>query len=315
MPNPNAPIVYIVFNRPRHTQETFAAIRKQKPSTLFVVADGPRETHPEDRERCGEVRSIVEAVDWPCTVFRNYSEVNLGCKRRVSTGLDWVFLHVDRAVILEDDCVASPEFFMFCDALLEYYKHNEAIWVVNGNSYQPEHRRGDGTYYFSKYPDCWGWATWRRAWNRYQGDLPFLDDWIRSPRWASSFPLEAERRYWRSIFRRAKNGTIDTWDYPWLACMNFGGGMAATPNANLVKNIGVGVDGSHTKWSDSANRYELSPLGGMTHPSQVAIDREADEHYFHRFFSKRASLWQRGMRKCMRMIGGLFGGPYTKAAA
>jgi hypothetical protein len=115
------PIAYIVFNRPQHTERTFAVLCEQRPSQLFVIADGPRLGHPEDGERCAAVRAIVEQVDWPCEVQRNYAESNLGLKRRVSSGLDWVFEQVERAIVLEDDCVAHPDFFLFCDALLEHY--------------------------------------------------------------------------------------------------------------------------------------------------------------------------------------------------
>jgi hypothetical protein len=75
--------------------------------------------------------------DWPCDVRCNFSDWNLGCGRRVSSGLDWVFSTVDRAIILEDDCLASRGFFSFCDALLERYCDNESVWVISGNSYQP----------------------------------------------------------------------------------------------------------------------------------------------------------------------------------
>ena len=105
------PIAYIVFNRPQHTQRTFAAIRAQRPKQLFIVADGPRLTHPTDAERCKEVRAIVSQIDWPCEVHRNYAEENLGCKQRVITGLDWVFANVECAIILEDDCLPHPDFY------------------------------------------------------------------------------------------------------------------------------------------------------------------------------------------------------------
>jgi hypothetical protein len=302
MPTISSPIAYIVFNRPRHTRKTFAAIREQMPSQLFVIADGPREGYPEDVERCREVREIVGAIDWPCTVHRNYSDVNLGCKRRVSSGLDWVFSQVDRAIILEDDCVASREFFFFCDTLLEFYRNNEKVWVVNGNSYQPQYQRGDGSYYFSKYPDAWGWATWRRAWQHYQGDLPFLEEWKRSPEWRKCFPVRAEQRYWDRKFKLVQQGKIDTWDYPWIACAMYGGGLAATPNANLVKNIGFDAEGTHTTGLDDGFTYNITPFGSIVHPSVIKADVQADEFCRQQFFVSQDSLWQRLLGKLKRSI-------------
>ena len=302
---PSSPVAYFVFNRPRHAEESFAAIRARKPSELFIIADGPREKYPEDVVRCREVHKIVDVIDWPCKVHRNYSETNLGCKRRVSTGLDWVFSQVGRAIILEDDCVASPDFFLFCDTLLERYLTDERIWVVSGNSYQPQYRNGDGSYYFSKYPDCWGWATWRRAWRHYQGELPFLEEWKKSLRWRECFPVRVEQRYWDWIFTSVQAGKIDTWDYPWLACAIYGGGLAATPNANLVKNIGFDNEATHTKGDDRRFSYELTPLGGMVHPSEVKPDLQADERYRKTFFANHDGLWRRLMRKVVRSADAL----------
>jgi hypothetical protein len=302
MSNLSSPVAYIVFNRPRHTRETFAAIRKQKPVQLFIIADGPRQGHPEDVERCREVREVVALIDWPCEVHRNYSDNNLGCKHSVSSGLNWVFSRVDRAIILEDDCLASPDFFSFCNTLLEFYKNNERVWTVAGNSYQPEHQRGDGSYYFSKYPNCWGWATWRRAWQHYRGDMPFLKEWKKSPRWRECFPVRAEQRYWNRIFRLCQQGKIDTWDFPWIACAMYGGGLTATPNANLVKNIGFDAEGTHTTGLDDGFTYDITPLGSIVYPSEIKADVQADEFYRLRFFVSQDSLWQRLLGKLKRSI-------------
>jgi hypothetical protein len=256
----------------------FAAIRGYRPARLFLVADGPRETQALDAARCQEVREIVSAVDWPCEVRTNFSSYNLGCSRRVSSGLDWVFSAADRAIVLEDDCVASPEFFLFCDELLEVYENNDSVWVVSGNSYQPEFKRGDGSYYFSKYPDCWGWATWRRSWRHYQNELPFLDEWQRSRRWKECFPTVLERRYFNRLFHRVLDGSIDSWDYRWLACVIYGGGLAATPNANMVRNIGFDAQGTHTTNRANSPPHCPTQLGPMKHPTRVAPDRTADDY-------------------------------------
>ena len=147
----DTPIVFIVFNRPRHTRKSFEAIRFQRPKQLFIVADGPRKAHPTDDENCLQVREIVAKIDWPCDVHRNYVEQNLGCKQRVNSGLDWVFTLVERAIILEDDCLPNPDFFSFCETLLERYQDNEQIMTITGNNFQNGHQRGDADYYFSKY--------------------------------------------------------------------------------------------------------------------------------------------------------------------
>lgn len=278
-----APVAYIVFNRPRHTRVTFDAIRSYRPAQLFVIADGPRDDHPNDKARCQEVRRIVSEIDWPCEVHRDFSDINLGSGRRVSSGLDWVFSLVDRAIVLEDDCLASPEFFTYCEVLLERYRECTQVWVIGGNSYQPEFQRGQASYYFSRYPDTWGWATWRRAWRHYQHDLPFLEEWQRSQRWRECFPTKSEQRHFRHIFHEALTGAVDSWDYQWVGCVLFHGGLAATPNANLVQNIGFGPEATHTVHPEGL-QYRFTPgsfarpPGDLVHPSEISVNEEADEY-------------------------------------
>jgi len=281
---PAAPIAYIIFNRPRHTLETFSAIRKQQPSKLFIIADGPRQEHVNDVERCRKVREIVEQVDWPCDVHRNYAEQNMGLKRRVSTGLDWVFSYVDRAIVLEDDCLPHPDFFLFCDSLLERYRANERVWVITGDNFQHGRKRGKATYYFSKYNHCWGWATWRRAWQHYLSGLPFWPEWKYSADWISKTPDRVERNYWSKIFDNVEQGAIDSWAYPWTACVWYHGGLTATPNVNLVTNIGIGPQGTHTVSLEDQKGISVYPLGELTHPEKIIQDQDADRYVFDHHF-------------------------------
>ncbi|WP_295388953.1 glycosyltransferase family 2 protein [uncultured Thiodictyon sp.] len=302
-----APIAYIVFNRPRQTARTFATLRAQRPAELFIIADGPRRGHPTDAERCAEARAIVEQVDWPCAIHRNYSEINLGCKKRVSSGLDWVFGQVERAIVLEDDCLPHADFFTFCSTLLEHYADDQRVWVITGANFQNGQRRGDRAYYFSQYNHVWGWATWRRAWRHYSGDLPFWPEWKNSARWRENFRDPRQCSYWSAIFDRVYADEIDTWDYPWTASVWYHGGLTATPNVNLVTNIGIGPDATHTCAAEEREGIPVSSLGALTHPTRVKQDRRADQYVFeHTFGGGRPD----GSRRVLGLLRGLVGKAY-----
>lgn len=302
------PIAYIVFNRPQHTEKTFEVLRAQRPARLFIIADGPRPGHPADADRCAAVREIVARVDWPCAVHRDYADSNLGLKRRVSSGLDWVFGQVERAIVLEDDCVAHPDFFEFCDALLERYAEDERVSVITGNNFQNGRKRGEASYYFSKFSHCWGWATWRRAWRHYQGDVPFWPEWSQSADWRDKTPDAMERLYWRRIFRRVQAGQIDSWAYPWTASVWYHGGLTATPNVNLVSNIGFGEDATHTRSIRSASaELPARPLGLLTHPDSVQRDEAADKYAFDHHFGGRNRRFPRVFLVLpVRILGALY---------
>lgn len=276
----NTPIVFIAFNRPRHTAKTFAAVRAQQPKTLLIISDGPRKDHPTDDQNCAAVRSIFENIDWPCTVYRNYSDMNLGCKKRLNTGLDWVFETVEEAIILEDDCLPNNDFFVFCESMLEKYRHDKRIMTVTGNNFQAGIKRGDAAYYFSKYNHIWGWATWRRSWQKNDQSLSFWPEWKNSKAWQSHTPYLAERRHWTKIFDQMYRNEIDTWDHPWTCNIWYRGGLVVTPNANLVTNIGFGPEGTHTLAKTDLEGLPTQALGPITHPKIVEQDIVADRHIF-----------------------------------
>lgn len=283
------PIAFIVFNRPAHTKRVFEAIREHRPTDLFLIADGPRHSNELDDLLCKEVRAIVSKIDWPCRVRRNFSDTNLGTKRRVGSDLDWVFSFVDRAIILEDDCLPHADFFEFCNALLDKYEHDDRVAAITGNNFQKGTIRGPFSYYFSKYPHIWGWATWRRSWERYQPDLPFWESWRNTRGWRLKTPSLVERRYWLKIFDSSFSGEIDSWAYPFHASIWKGGGLTATPNVNLVSNIGFDEHATRTK-SDTSWLSDIPSgrIGTIEHPNDIEQDFEADKFVFDHVFGGRA---------------------------
>ena len=303
------PIALIVFNRPKLTERTFAVIRAQRPQKLFLIADGPRENRPEDAEKCAEVRAILEKVNWPCEVYRNYSDHNLGCKYRPKTGIDWVFQHVDRAIILEDDCLPHADFFSFCQLMLERYSTDERISLVTGNNFQDGQWRGDASYYFSRYPHTWGWATWARAWQHNDSDIAFWPEWKQSDQWRRFWRDRTARKYWEDIFDKVYNKNFESaWDYAWVASIWRHGGLTVTPNVNLVSNIGFGQDATHTLSANSAMAdMLLGTLGPISHPEVVSVDDSADRYDFDMAYGgKYLRSWQYRVRMLRALPGAVY---------
>lgn len=276
------PVLFIVFNRPETTSRVFEAIRQAKPPRLYVAADGPRASREGETERIARVRRIATAVEWPCEVFTLFREENLGCKRAVSEAITWFFRQEERGIILEDDCLPHQDFFSFCEALLVRYADDERVSVITGDNFQDGIERGDGSYYFSRYNHVWGWASWRRAWQHCDIDLTFWPEWKRTTHWRSEFPDGVERRYWEKIFDRMHAQKIDTWDYPWTASVWYHGGLTATPNVNLISNIGFGEGATHTTATRSKHAaLPIRSIGNLKHPSKVVRDSEADRWIFN----------------------------------
>ncbi len=300
------PVAYLVYNRPQHVARTFEAIRSAKPEILFLIADGPKPDSETDGAKCREVRRLLENIDWPCTVFRNYAEKNLGLKARVSSGLDWVFSQVDRAIILEDDCQPHPDFFEFCDSLLDRYESDERVWVITGDNFQEGGVRGEASYYFSKHPHCWGWATWKRAWKHFKPDITFWPEWSLSQEWMQSHSGDEEERYWKAIFQNVYEGKINSWAYPWTACVWYHHGLTVTPNVNLVTNIGFGADGTHCLHEDDRLTIPTQGILPLKHPSSIDRNPEADQFVSEKHFIKKEAPNRGGSKSLFMKMKGLF---------
>ena len=275
-----APVALFVFNRPHLTAQVYERIRAARPRRLLVVADGPRSTRSGEADLCEATRRIVTLPDWPCELLKNFSDKNLGCKRRMSSGLDWVFRQCSEAIILEDDCVPCPSFFEFCSEMLAFYRNNTRIMHVSGDNFQDGRRRGKATYFFSKYPLSWGWASWSRAWRYYDVGASSWPEAYRA-RWLESvLDNPGEVQHWESVFDGVYRGLIDTWDYQWVFACWREGGLSIQPNENLVMNIGMGADATHFKNKHSTLGVPTRELGECVHPGQIIRDEEADLYTF-----------------------------------
>jgi hypothetical protein len=283
------------------TKEVFAAIAAARPGKLFVVADGPR--FPEEAEKCQAARSVIDHVDWDCKVVRNIADQNLGCRKRIVSGLNWVFSQVDEAIILEDDCVPHQSFFTFCDMLLAHYRSDERVMEIGGCNYQSGRSRTEYSYYFSKYSHTHGWATWRRAWQYFDESITAWPQLKETGVWNLLCDDEVERKYWGSIYDMIHDGTIKTsWDYQWQLARWRQRGLTIVPNVNLVSNIGFGPQATHTRWKwKSLAQLPTEDIGSIRHPPSIIRHQEADRNMFQKVF--RGSVLTRAFRKARKVWG------------
>ena len=279
----NTPILFLIFNRPEVTARVFAAIRAARPPRLFVAADGPRSDRPGENDKCLETRRIATEVDWPCEVSTRFLEENLGCRRAVSSAIDWFFSEVEEGIILEDDCLPSPDFFCYAEAMLEKFRATPRVMHIAGANFQRGVKRGDKAVFFSTIPHIWGWASWRRAWRHYDaemGDFPQF----RSEHGDSLLPGQPFLR-WRllRIFELVCRHSphFNTWDCQWHYALLRYGGLAVNPNNNMISNIGG--SGTHEVGGELL-ALPCTPLPKeLTVPELLEADPDA-ERFSYQFF-------------------------------
>ena len=272
-----APITLITFNRPETTKRVFDVIREQKPSKLFLVSDGPRDGVVLDVERVEQTRVILNQVDWPCEVHRLYFETNQGCGKSLPMSLDWVFQSVDSSIILEDDCLPGVDFFRFCSELLIKYKSENKIFSIGGHRNDgPDEIDGD-SYFYSKYPAIWGWATWKNRWEVFDLEMkqwPMLSEsnWLRNVLGQHKFEL-----YWKRLFDKMATDH-HVWDYALFYSCWLNKKINIRSKVNLIENIGFGSDATHTKTEQERSftrRIGEMPFS-IIHPIELIVEDQTE---------------------------------------
>jgi len=276
----NVPIALIIFNRPQYTRLVLDNIKKAKPTKLYVIADGPK--NEDDKEKCSEARAIIDKIDWDCQVFKNYSDTNMGCKERVSSGISWAFKNEQELIILEDDCLPDESFFYFAEELLSKYKNDERIMMITGSNPVPDYKI-ENSYLFSRYFSIWGWATWKRAWEKYDSEMK---DWprLKKEKWLKNFyHHRGLLQFLNLLFDQAYSNEIDSWVTRWFYSCLRNNGLCIAPATNIVSNIGI--EGIHSS-PGSNNNVPLVPLktSSLKHPILIKQDKIYDNTFFNKSF-------------------------------
>ena len=229
---------------------------------------------------------MAKEVDWDCELKTFFREDYLDMYPSLWSAIDWIFSNEEKAIIIEEDCVATKAFFMFCEDMLEKYKDDKNVWLISGNNFTPEYSPTDKNYFFSKYLDIWGWAGWRDRWNRLDRNM-------------SSWPTQkgkAFAKYWQSFFQSRwmqyrfklaydiyKKTGSGPWDYCFWYNTSLNNGKFLKPSINLV----VDVEMYGTNHNPAANMYmkekkflEIESYQILNEPKNIDFDSFYDDKHF-----------------------------------
>ena len=284
------PIAVIIFNRPDHAAKLRECLRNEEDRALFVISDGPRPSKLGELEQVEACRKIFS--DWPSLVHLNFADNNMGCKSRVSSGLTWVFEHTDRAIILEDDCLPHPDFFQFADELLDRYANDTRIMSICGTNVFSDRNFFSWSYCFSKYQNCWGWATWKRSWDLFDHNLSGLQIAKEMGLLREHLGSRRAAMYWHYMLGRVRDGRINSWAYIWTFTGFLNHGLHIIPKYNLIENAGFGKDSTHTTQTPAYLSTKIKSMDfPLSHPPAVFPHPQYDQSIEDTVFSK--SIYQR----------------------
>ena len=282
-------VLMLFFNRPDHFQKVFDEVKKARPAKLFLYQDGARgERDMPGIEACREIASD-ENIDWECEVHRSYQTQNQGCDPSGHLSQKWAFSMVDKCIVLEDDCVPSQSFFPFCKEMLDRYEHDERISMIAGFNEDEITGYCPNSYFFTSVFAIWGWASWRRVFEKRDEQYAFLDD-AYTMRELKSFAKSRKLRsdLIRMMLDHRASGKQYFESLFWSA-MLLSSGMAIMPAKNLINNLGLSDESTHFSGSMKTTpkayrkifmmkRHELEfPL---KHPRYILEDVEYKERLY-----------------------------------
>jgi len=289
MKDMNVPVVIVFFNRIEPLKKLVARLAEIKPHKVYLVADGARENRAGEAEKVAACRAVMQNLPWDCEIKCNFAEKNMGCRARVTSGLDWAFSQEERAIILEDDCVPEPEFFPWVEKMLDRYQDEECVLSVGGTNLRPQLCDQSLDCVFTKYAMIWGWATWRRAWQKNDKELALFSRACQThllKKWLGKWRAEW---YWCYLLTHVKS----SWGYRWAFTHFANNAYCVVPPVNLVENIGMtDVEATHT----TSNPYQLATVakqwrqpavGPDCVEGNVALDLWIDDHFYSRSFGER----------------------------
>ncbi len=291
-----APIVLFTYNRPQHTQETISALQKNHyaaDSTLYVYSDGPKSES--DLVNIQKVRQIIAGTTGFMELKIIERDINYGLARSITEGVTEILDIHGKIIVLEDDLVTSPYFLKYMNEALELYEHEDKVASIHGYSYPVKQPLPDT--FFIRGADCWGWATWKRAWNTYERNSKKLLQHIQDNKLNKDFNFNNSYRYTKMLEYQTK-GKIDSWAITWYASCFISGMYTLYPYPSLIKNIGFDNSGIHTSKSNLwGNSVRTNPISIV--PSLIEENAEARKAFemFFRKINNPANILKRVINK------------------
>lgn len=271
------PVVLFLYQRPDSTQTILDLIVRAGIKKIYIYLDGPKTES--DKDLSNQVKKVVKSFITSHSSIEfvtHYSSSNKGLKKSIITGLNQVFRIEDAAIILEDDCIPNLDFFKFTQEMLSHYRDTPNILSIAGTSvgkYSPY------SYDFSRYQLCWGWATWKRAWQKYEPDLGSLSEF------KLNYLSPLSSIYWHNILSLVRKNLIDTWDYQWSFTHFINRGLSIIPTTNLVTNIGFDSMATNTKSKSSVAGLTVNDLiWPLNHPVKIEENIELSRAIDRKFY-------------------------------
>jgi len=293
-----APIALFAYNRPDHLKLTIEALRANilaQESELFIFCDGAKNS--QTSEAVNQVRAYAKSISGfkKITVFEK--DKNFGLAESIISGVTEIVNKFGRVIVLEDDLVTSPHFLEFMNEALDLYEKDEEVASIHGYVYPVKNKLPET--FFIRGADCWGWATWKRAWDLFERNGTKLLAELKEKNLTKLFDFNGTYPYVRMLEDQIA-GKNNSWAIRWYASAFLANKLTLYPGKSLVHNIGNDGSGTHcaavsifdTELSKTKISLEKIPL----------FDHAKARKEFEIFFKPKRNFFQKIAHKVRKKI-------------
>lgn len=245
----STPIALFVYKRPEHTRKTLESLMANaefSDSPLYVFCDGAKSE--KDLPLVRETRELIHSYELDnATIIER--EENMGLANSIITGVTELCDKYGRVIVVEDDLVVSPYFLKYMNTALDIYEEYDKVMHISGYMFPVKGQLPDTFFY--RATSCWGWGTWKRAWDKFEPDTHTLLARFKDKNKRWEFDIHGSTKYYLMLKYQARN----SWAIRWYASVFLNNGLCLHPGKSLVNNIGHDDSGAHC---DSTNVYDVN---------------------------------------------------------
>src|SRR3989339_172071 len=299
-----APIALFVYNRPKHTKQTVAALQNNKlsqDSNLFIFSDGPRKK--EDEKKVKEVRNYIKSITGFKNIIIDEKEKNQGLADSIVNGVTKIINKYDKIIVLEDDIVTFPYFLEYMNDALEIYKNELRVMHIAGYFFPVKNNLPE-TFFFNQ-ASCWGWATWKHAWKYFNNNAETLYQKIKEKKLIKKFNIDGSKPNLEQQLIDNINKNNKTWAIKWYANILLSNGLCLHPNKSLIRNIGFDGSGENCKNSNNIinNFYNKKIIVKKTELKENLNARKIAKNFYNKSSLKFSKNIEKFMTKSKNLKG------------
>lgn len=239
-----APIAIFVYNRPNHTRKVIESLQKNleaRHSNLYVFSDGWKNS--ESKSAVIQVREYIKVLEGFQSITIIERDKNWGLANSIIDGVTKLCDEYGKVIVIEDDLVVSPFFLDFMNNSLDVYEDELSVGSISAYKHPVKQNLNDEIF-FSHVAWPWGWATWKRAWIKFEVDgSKILDMLIEANQLKSFDKLGVSSN--KKMLKRQINRLNDSWFIRWQGSLYLNDFLILSPFKSLVINIGNDGSGIH----------------------------------------------------------------------